>query len=225
MVFVMKKNKIPNVRISKADLLERFALLIMVLSFAVLVLSVANVLTNKIAFNVRNMYYIMGMCSAIVCLLSAAAILVVSCFNKGKTENSHSITVYYRNQQSTLTSVLIGTCAVSLVSAAGFFGALYNKCSHSLLFNFNNPVCIGMYVSLAILMLSLAILMLKQFISPEKNQHLVILGDNSLVSAAKEGCYTKHPLIQGLNIDFSALASLQVTDVNALFENTRDTRG
>ncbi|AHX04233.1 hypothetical protein [Ehrlichia japonica] len=207
----MKENKVPSSGRSAAETAERLFLLLGLLSFSLLVFSISSIAASRITFNIKNVYSIILMCCAGVFALSCIGVVVACCLQKDKKVTSTSVAIDFGVQQSTSSLTLLAMSAVSLTSFAALFGVLHSAKGISALVDFNNPVCIAMYVSLAILTLSLLSYTLKSIVAPDRQNHLIIIGDSATVNSVKN---SEMPTIVSamLSIDFSSLASIQAVN-------------
>ncbi|KJV63427.1 MULTISPECIES: hypothetical protein [Ehrlichia] len=187
------------------------AILLILLSLAALVFAMAN-LSNRMSSSLKNPYFIVAMCAVAILIVSSAIALGTSCVSKPREQAPGYIKFNYGNQRSTLSLTLIIMSATSLIAAAAFIGTLSQKNMLSAFLNFNDPLCIGMYASLALLALSLLTYTLKSLIAPDSTKHIIVLGNQDLVNKAKEFHTVPSFVLGKLNLDCSAVSSLQIVD-------------
>ena len=220
MVFIMTKrmkytagkNKVSaDLGISGFEILNNLAWLMALATFAGLVLSLTNVATNNMKFDPKNPHFIAAVCSAAAFVASLLLILASTCFNERKESDKRCVKFNYGVRRSNVSLILIGLSAVSFVASAAFLGSLHHT-GVSALLDFRNPLCIGLYASLAVLALSLLTYTVKNLLAPDNQCHVIVMGDTHLVNNAREHEHVPGPILRGLNIDLNALSSLRIID-------------
>ncbi|AHC39765.1 hypothetical protein [Ehrlichia muris] len=172
----------------RIEALNSVAWLLALSSFAVLIFSLASVTTNNTKFDPRNKYFIILMCAAAALVASFILILASTCVGERKQEDNKCVKFNYGTHRSNLSCLLIGLSAISFISSAAFLGALSQK-DFSVFVDFKNPFCIGLYVSLAALALSLLAYTVKNLIVPDTQNHVIVAG-NADNTARKSNRFT-----------------------------------
>ncbi|AHC39764.1 hypothetical protein [Ehrlichia muris] len=204
--------------ISRTEALNSVVWLLALSSFALLIFSLANVTTNNANFDPRDKYFIIAMCAAATLVASLILILVSTCVSECKQEDEKCVKFNYGTHRSNLSRLLIGLSAISFISSAAFLGALSQK-DFSVFLNFKEPLCIGLYVSLAALALSLLAYTFKNLIVPDTQNHVIVAGNADLVNTARKSKWVPLSILRELNINLNAISSLQVTDCMSESQN------
>ena len=168
---------------------QRVALLTMLLSAAA-VLYCLTVLLNQFHNPglVNDPHFIALLAAIAIFTVSAIVGLVICCcknsnITEEKVKGEHYLIRYdYHFKHST--AALITLAAISLISAAAFFGSIVRNAHDTNILgaicDTANPLCIGLYIFASILLVSILALAIKNIISPESSNDYIFIHDNPL---------------------------------------------
>ncbi|WP_236715400.1 hypothetical protein [Ehrlichia ruminantium] len=181
----------PFTSLSRYESAQRSLLLIMLLSFAAIVYCLSVLLKEFGDPSLVSKAHFIALLVAIsVFALSLITLCIVSCCSNSyirqeqAKQNNH--TSSHHSYEFKFSTIALMVCAaISLVSSSVFFGSIVRNAEESnkiwaAVSDLSSPLCIGLYASLAILLVSVVALAIKNVISPETSNNYIFVCDQPI---------------------------------------------
>ncbi|QGR02880.1 hypothetical protein EDL79_04575 [Ehrlichia ruminantium] len=160
------------------------ALLLALLSFAIAIYCTTSLMKQFSAPGLlKNPHFIALIVAAAAFIASLIAVGIISHFNnsyikKEKEKPENRFAQYYGHAHNMSTVVLAASAAVSLVMSSALFGSILQGAENGIigaLASTTNPLCIGLFVSLAILACSIMALAIKSVIAQDTQYNYIFI--------------------------------------------------
>ncbi|CAI28302.1 Hypothetical protein ERGA_CDS_08500 [Ehrlichia ruminantium str. Gardel] len=181
---------VPFTNLSRYESAQRFLLLMMLLSFAVIVYCLSVLLKQFGDPSLVSKPHFIALLVAIsVFALSLITLCIVSCCSNSyirqeQAKQNNNGTSHYSYEFKLSTVALMVCASISLVSSSVFFGSIVRNAEEfnilSAVSDFTNPLCTGLYASLAVLLVSVVALAIKNVISPETSNSYIFICDQPI---------------------------------------------